>query len=174
MATHSSILAWKILWTEEPGGLQFTGLQRIRHDWASEHTTWKLPRVLLNLELIVLFVPWLRSLFTIHYFCFASLYVCPRAFSNFVSSALKGVLIVVYSGTSCIKTGEGCHLGRSGSETSIFLLDLSEFTIHSNIHLFTTYLLSTYWVLGSMLEVSFLFELCWGAACGIFVPRRGI
>ena len=31
MATHSSILAWKILWTEEPGGLQSMGLQRIRH-----------------------------------------------------------------------------------------------------------------------------------------------
>ena len=32
MATHSSILAWKIPWTEEPGGLQFLGLQRVRHD----------------------------------------------------------------------------------------------------------------------------------------------
>ena len=31
MATHSSILAWKILSTEEPGGLQSMGLQRIRH-----------------------------------------------------------------------------------------------------------------------------------------------
>ena len=32
MATHSSILAWKILWTEEPGGLQFMGSQRVGHD----------------------------------------------------------------------------------------------------------------------------------------------
>ena len=32
MATHSSILAWKIPWTEEPGGLQSVGLQRVRHD----------------------------------------------------------------------------------------------------------------------------------------------
>ena len=31
MATHSSILAWKILWTEEPGGLQSMGLQRVGH-----------------------------------------------------------------------------------------------------------------------------------------------
>ena len=31
MATHSSILAWKTPWTEEPGGLQSTGLQRVRH-----------------------------------------------------------------------------------------------------------------------------------------------
>ena len=32
MATHSSFLAWKIPWTEEPGGLQSTGSQRVRHD----------------------------------------------------------------------------------------------------------------------------------------------
>ena len=35
MATHSSILAWRIPWTEEPGGLQSTGSQRVRHDWAT-------------------------------------------------------------------------------------------------------------------------------------------
>ena len=38
MATHSSILAWAIPWTEEPGRLQSTGLQRVRHDFATEHT----------------------------------------------------------------------------------------------------------------------------------------
>ena len=32
VATHSSILAWKISWTEEPGGLQSMGSQRVRHD----------------------------------------------------------------------------------------------------------------------------------------------
>ena len=32
MATHSSILAWKIPWTEEPGRPQSTGSQRVRHD----------------------------------------------------------------------------------------------------------------------------------------------
>ena len=32
MATHSSILAWKIPWTGEPGGLQSMGPQRVRHD----------------------------------------------------------------------------------------------------------------------------------------------
>ena len=35
MATHSSILAWKILWTEEPGGQESMGLQRVKHDWAT-------------------------------------------------------------------------------------------------------------------------------------------
>ena len=32
MATHSSILAWKVPWTEEPGGLQSMGSQRVGHD----------------------------------------------------------------------------------------------------------------------------------------------
>ena len=42
MATHSSILAWRILWTEDAGGLQFTGLQRVEYDWsdfARTHTS---------------------------------------------------------------------------------------------------------------------------------------
>ena len=32
MATHSSILAWKITWTEKPGGLQYTGSKKVGHD----------------------------------------------------------------------------------------------------------------------------------------------
>ena len=36
MATHSCILAWRIPWTGEPGGLQSTGLQRVRHDLVTE------------------------------------------------------------------------------------------------------------------------------------------
>ena len=38
MATHSSILAWKIPWTEESGRLQSMGLQRFRHNWANGQT----------------------------------------------------------------------------------------------------------------------------------------
>ena len=38
MATYSSILAWRIPWTEEPGRLQSMGFQRIGHDW--ETNTW--------------------------------------------------------------------------------------------------------------------------------------
>ena len=34
MATHSSILAWRIPWTEEPDGLQFRGSPRVWHDWS--------------------------------------------------------------------------------------------------------------------------------------------
>ena len=38
MAIHSSILVWKIPWTEKPGGPQSMGLQRVGHDWVTEHT----------------------------------------------------------------------------------------------------------------------------------------
>ena len=40
MATHSSIFAWRIPWTEEPEGLQSTGSQRVRHDWATSLSLW--------------------------------------------------------------------------------------------------------------------------------------
>ena len=39
MATHSSIFAWRIPWTEEPHGLQSMGLQRVRHNWANNAFT---------------------------------------------------------------------------------------------------------------------------------------
>ena len=39
MATHSSVLAWRIPWTGKPGGLQTMGSQRIRHDWARKPDT---------------------------------------------------------------------------------------------------------------------------------------
>ena len=48
MATRSSILAWITPWTEEPGGLQSRGLQRVRHDQVTNTSTkltrpWQLP-----------------------------------------------------------------------------------------------------------------------------------
>ena len=52
MATHSSILAWRIPWMEEHGGLQSTGSQRVRHDQATslqdniKHTNVHVIRVL--------------------------------------------------------------------------------------------------------------------------------
>ena len=49
MATHSSILAGIILWTEEAGGLQSIQLQRVGQDWAHTHTQWKtIKRIFFN------------------------------------------------------------------------------------------------------------------------------
>ena len=41
MATDSSILAWEIPWTEEPGGLWSMGMQKVGHESATEHSTHK-------------------------------------------------------------------------------------------------------------------------------------
>ena len=43
MATHSCILAWRIPWAEEPGGLQFVGLQRVGHYWVTRASTLGFP-----------------------------------------------------------------------------------------------------------------------------------
>ena len=50
MATHSSFLAWRILWTEQPGGLQSMGSQTVGHDWV---TNTHFPRSVLDT-----FQPW--------------------------------------------------------------------------------------------------------------------
>ena len=42
MATHSSILAWRVPWPEEPGELQSTGSQRVRHDLVTKHSTFNM------------------------------------------------------------------------------------------------------------------------------------
>ena len=50
MATHSSILAWRIPWTEEPGGLQSMGSQRVGHEWVTILTYTYNNRDYLSLE----------------------------------------------------------------------------------------------------------------------------
>ena len=53
MATHSSILAWRIKWTEESGRLQFMGLQRVRHDWETNTHT----HTLVGKNVLIVMVP---------------------------------------------------------------------------------------------------------------------
>ena len=56
MATHSSILAWKTPWTEEPGRLQSVWLQRVGHDWA--HTfkdiAWTILKSLIEIHKLII------------------------------------------------------------------------------------------------------------------------
>ena len=51
MATHSSILAWRIPWTEEPGGLQSLGSQRVRYDYVT-NTYLLTPSLSYNIQLL--------------------------------------------------------------------------------------------------------------------------
>ena len=50
MATHSSVLTWEIPWAGEPGRLQFMGLQRVRHDLATQQQLLALTAAALNPE----------------------------------------------------------------------------------------------------------------------------
>ena len=45
LATQSSILAWRIPWTEEPGGLQSMGSQRVGHNWATNTFTFNISKI---------------------------------------------------------------------------------------------------------------------------------
>ena len=55
MATHSSILAWRIPWTEESGRLQSTGSQRVGHDWATSLSLLVESSVIKNLSIYMEF-----------------------------------------------------------------------------------------------------------------------
>ena len=55
MATHSSILVWKIPWTEEPGGLQSTESQRVGHHRVTEHIYTQLQVLVKSTVFYILF-----------------------------------------------------------------------------------------------------------------------
>ena len=59
MATHANILAWRIPWTEEPGGLESMATQRVRYDWGTKDSTQyrekQEPFELKNMSLLYLF-----------------------------------------------------------------------------------------------------------------------
>ena len=81
MATHSSVLAWRIPWTEEPGGLQYMGSQRVGHDWVTT-----LHFIVIKIALFVVFycslvAQWFLTLLWPHGPLLARL-VCPWDFSG--------------------------------------------------------------------------------------------
>jgi len=71
MATHSSILAWKIPWTEEPGGLQSMGSQRVRHNFISFLNLSSQRTIFLASKSLCFLFDWF---FTLYYF-FSSAYM---------------------------------------------------------------------------------------------------
>ena len=54
MATHYSILAWRIPWTEKPAGLPSMGLQRVGHDWASDENWARNPGISISVPALIL------------------------------------------------------------------------------------------------------------------------
>ena len=66
MTTHSSTLAWKIPWMEEPGRLQSMGSQRVRHNWVTKHSPTHSKgkkKLINNTPKIVIFLPCFLFLF---------------------------------------------------------------------------------------------------------------
>ena len=96
MATHSSILAWRIPWTEEPGGLQFMGSWRAGHNWANKHAHFELifvedMRFCLGL---CLFCLWMSNCYSI--ICWKEHFSPLDCFCNFVKNQL-GIIVWVYN-----------------------------------------------------------------------------
>ena len=67
IATHSSILTWEISWTEDPGGLQFMGLQKAGHDWV--YTLLSVPIECMN-SLYILNINLLADIWVSHMFSY--------------------------------------------------------------------------------------------------------
>ena len=108
MATHSSILAWRIPWTEEPGGLQSMGTQSVRHDQAHMHAhagwCWQ--------SFALLCAWWHRSSLCLH----LHVAVFPLSISILVFSSYKDTVIELGSslnhrtGTSLSVQWPGLHV----------------------------------------------------------------
>ena len=97
VATHSIILAWRILWTGEPGGLQLVGSQRVRHYWASNtHSSFS--------YLLLLFLPYSIKISWVHS---AGRFSYSIAFNSFKN--LWVGLLFLYC--KCKKVAQG-HVGN--------------------------------------------------------------
>ena len=82
MATHSSILAWRIPWAEEPRGLQSTGSQRVGHDWATTLYTLYTYHVLIPINIYWDSFNSQEVGAMLSFDCWFWVCCCPRAFSS--------------------------------------------------------------------------------------------
>ena len=85
MATHSSILAWRISWTEEPGWLQSTGSQKVGHDWVTEHTHTQTHIFVHLFCFLDSTYKWTHTVFI--FLCLSSLSIIPSRFIHVVSNS---------------------------------------------------------------------------------------
>ena len=113
MATHSSILAWRIPWTEEPGELQSMGSQRVRHDWAANTPLRKqelCPQMAFGLQLHHQHFLGLQGACLTADFGLASLYNCMSQFLQISSVSLCICLCLSVSTHTYTHTHNTTHL----------------------------------------------------------------
>ena len=129
MAGHSSILAWEILWSEEPGGLQSKGLQKVRRDLEAKQQgiIYKIVSIQLSTGYLVCFrLGWLWKLhkhslslsFKFYLGCSGSL-LLPMAFSSCSESGLLSSCRVWASCFSCYFCCGARALGVQASVTVV-------------------------------------------------------
>ena len=85
MATHPSILAWRIPWTEEPEGLWSTGLHRVRHDWSNLSCMHELS--VLNIGIS----------FATNYLCDLSCCIHLKQRSSLESQSKRGWILILFT-----------------------------------------------------------------------------
>ena len=126
MAIHSDILACRILWTEESGGLQSTGSQRVSHDWSDWALTWVYQGQVefqqycvfqaMNLKLIFDFAQQCFSVFSVHVLrVLLNLFLSISSFRCYFEVYRLGIYVYVYIHTHRLgiyRLGKWC-LGRN-------------------------------------------------------------
>ena len=101
MANHASVVAWRIPWTEAPGGLQFMGLQRVTHDWVTN-------TFLLTLSLLILF---LSTLLPTTFFCSLSFLACASHYRvNLLPTLHTDFRCRVFTQRRLVSCQESCSL----------------------------------------------------------------
>ena len=115
MATHSSILAWRIPWMEKPGGLQSTGSQRIWHDWETlSKNIWKLASPGITRKKLTLWMAYFKHVHSLEndLTCFPIAVELPfgpnRVIREFPSSPVVRALCFYYQGCCCCLIAKSC------------------------------------------------------------------
>ena len=98
MASHSSILAWRIPWTEEPGRLQSLGLQRVGHNWATNTPTFTHRVFQVFYLFLSQFVNFLRN---VSIYLYYQMYRHKVGYSSFLSFHCDSYPFILYDGSFC-------------------------------------------------------------------------
>ena len=111
MATHSSVLSWKIPWTEEPGRLQSMGSQRVRHVWATslhitETTSFTVGKTFIGHSVLFIKIVWAIEIFWLIFLLWSNHFL-PPYFFNWRIIALRDFVVFCHTSTriSCRHTG---------------------------------------------------------------------
>ena len=109
MAISSSILAWKIPWTVEPGGLQSVGLQRVGHDWGTN--TFTLSDNCLSLTLLACSFSWWKFLYLKKYGTNVPFFCILFYFLNNILISWTFLYIINYYSSQNFNGCLACHCG---------------------------------------------------------------